>query len=103
MIKSSDILIAPSITSKNGDIEGIPNVLKEAMAAGVPVISTYHSGIPELVIDGYNGLLAPEKDIKALAEKIIYLIKNPDKFVKKYYDIKELTLELEQIYKRVLI
>ena len=70
----SDILLAPSVTSKDGDQEGIPVVLMEAFANGLPVISTYHSGIPELVQDGISGFLVPERDVDALKEKINQLI-----------------------------
>jgi colanic acid/amylovoran biosynthesis glycosyltransferase len=58
-------------------MEGIPVALMEAMAAGVPVLSTYHSGIPELVDHGVTGLLAPEKDHVQIAENICRLIDEP--------------------------
>jgi colanic acid/amylovoran biosynthesis glycosyltransferase len=73
---NSDILIAPSVTGKDGDMEGIPVVLMEALALGLPCISTEHSGIPELIIDGETGLLAPERDSAALANHIVKLIEN---------------------------
>ena len=76
-LNQSHIFILPSITDKTGDEEGIPNSLKEAMAMGLPVISTYHAGIPELIQDGRSGFLVPEKDSKALVKKIEYLINNP--------------------------
>ncbi len=74
----SHIFIAPSVMAKNGNKEGIPNVLKEAMAMGLPVISTYHGGIPELVEHGVSGLLVPERDTDELAEKLSYLIEHPE-------------------------
>ena len=74
LMQDSDILIAPSITANDGDKEGIPVVLMEAQAMGLPVISTYHSGIPELIIDGHNGFLVKERDFSALADKIVTLI-----------------------------
>jgi colanic acid/amylovoran biosynthesis glycosyltransferase len=70
LMEACDCLALPSVTAANGDQEGIPVTLMEAMAAGLPVISTYHSGIPELVTDGETGLLAPERDATALAGAI---------------------------------
>lgn len=70
VLKDSDILLAPSVTSKESDQEGIPVVLMEAMAMGLPVISTYHSGIPELVQDGVSGFLAPEGNVTILTDKL---------------------------------
>jgi len=78
MIRENDILIVPSITTDEGDKEGIPNVLKEAMALGVPVITTTHSGIPELVIDNETGFLVPERNHNDIASRIQYIIENPD-------------------------
>jgi len=70
----ADILIAPSRTASDGEVEGIPNVLKEAMCLGLQVIATRHAGISELVEDGVNGILvsenAPEEIAKALDELI---------------------------------
>jgi glycosyltransferase involved in cell wall biosynthesis len=61
----------------DGDRDGIPNVLVEAMAASLPVVATAVSGIPELVRDGENGLLVPPDDPGALAEAITRLGKDP--------------------------
>jgi len=70
----ADIFILPSVISADGDKEGIPVSLMEAMAAGVPVVSTFHSGIPELIEHGVSGLLAPERDWMALGEQIAILL-----------------------------
>lgn len=78
ILSTSHILLAPSVTSRDGDMEGIPVVLMEAMASGLPVISTQHSGIPELVSQGVSGFLVPERDAPALAEQIINLIQQPE-------------------------
>lgn len=75
-LRDSDALLAPSITATDGDMEGIPMVLMEAMAMGVPVISTRHSGIPELIENGVSGLLAPERDVDALTEHIERLLRD---------------------------
>jgi glycosyltransferase involved in cell wall biosynthesis len=61
----------------DGDRDGIPNVLVEAMAAGLPVVSTRVSGLPELVQDGVNGLLVLSEDPHALAEAMLRLTKDP--------------------------
>lgn len=73
LLNDADILIAPSITGNDGDQEGIPVVLMEALAQGIPVLSTQHSGIPEVVQDGKSGFLVPERDVDALAEKLVFL------------------------------
>jgi colanic acid/amylovoran biosynthesis glycosyltransferase len=78
LLSEAHVLIAPSITTSAGDIEGIPNVMKEAMATGMPVIGTLHSGIPELVEDGVCGFLVPERDSEALADRLAALIDHPD-------------------------
>ena len=57
---------------------GIPNVLLEAMAAKVPVITTGLPSIPELIEDGKTGFIVQEKDPHALAEKVMLLANNPD-------------------------
>jgi glycosyltransferase involved in cell wall biosynthesis len=62
----------------DGDRDGIPNVLVEAMAAELPVVSTAVSGIPELVDDGRNGLLVPPDDPAALADAMLRLADDPD-------------------------
>ena len=108
IIKNSDIMLAPSVTSRNGDREGIPVVLMETMAMGLPIISTVHSGIPELIENGVSGFLVPERDVDALAEKLNYLVENPDiwrnmgaagrGFVEEYYNIDKLNDKLVEIY-----
>ena len=61
LMSEVDCFVAPSITARNGDQEGIPVALMEAMAIGTPVISTRHSGIPELIVEGESGLLVDER------------------------------------------
>lgn len=67
-----------SITPVSGDMEGTPLAVLEASAAAIPVISTYHAGIPDVVIHGQTGLLCEEHDVAAMAENICQLIENPD-------------------------
>jgi len=71
ILDKSDIFLLPSVTDKLGDMEGVPVALMEAMTAGLIVVSTIHSGIPELIEHGVNGFLVPEKNSKGLAEAII--------------------------------
>lgn len=70
LMQEADLLLAPSVTSETGDMEGIPVVLMEAMAIGLPVLSTYHSGIPELVEDGVNGYLVTERSSLYLVQRL---------------------------------
>jgi colanic acid/amylovoran biosynthesis glycosyltransferase len=72
--ENAHILLAPSVTASDGDQEGIPVAIMEAMASGMPVISTIHTGIPELVVDGITGYLAKERDADGLAEAISRLL-----------------------------
>jgi colanic acid/amylovoran biosynthesis glycosyltransferase len=78
LMASSHALVAPSVTGADGDMEGIPTVTMEAMASGLPVLSTFHSGIPEAVVDGYTGFLAPERNAEILGRYILHLFDNPD-------------------------
>jgi glycosyltransferase involved in cell wall biosynthesis len=75
--RASLFALAPVVIS-DGDRDGIPNVLVEAMAAGAPVVSTAISGIPELIVDGANGLLVEPGDAAALAQAITRLVLDPE-------------------------
>jgi colanic acid/amylovoran biosynthesis glycosyltransferase len=77
-LRRSHAFVLPSVTAGNGDIEGIPVALMEAMAAGLAVVSTRHSGIPELVEDGKTGFLAPERDVETLAGRLAWVAGNPE-------------------------
>ena len=74
----ADLLVLPSVVLENGDRDGIPNVLVEAMAMGVPVISTRISAIPELIEDGRNGLLVAPRRPDRLADAIVQSFDDPD-------------------------
>ena len=71
------VYVQPSRIAADGDRDGIPNVLLEAMAMGLPVVASNVSGIPELVIDGENGLLVPPDDAAALADAITRVLHEP--------------------------
>ena len=68
--KHADVFCLPCRVLDNGDRDGLPNVLMEAMACGLPVITTPVSGIPEIIKDGHNGALVPPDDAEALANAI---------------------------------
>lgn len=73
-IKDAKVLVLPSVTAGDGDCEGLPTVMLEAMARGTPVIGTEHAGIPEVIIDGVNGYLVPERDVQLLSERITKIL-----------------------------
>ncbi|MDH1171703.1 glycosyltransferase [Pantoea agglomerans] len=72
-LSEADIFLLPSKTAADGDMEGIPVALMEAMAVGLPVVSTFHSGIPELIENNVSGWLVEEDDPEALAETLLKL------------------------------
>lgn len=72
-LSQADIYLQPSVVAQNGDKEGVPVSIMEAMASGVPVVSTFHSGIPELITHNLSGLLVEERDVEALASAIFHL------------------------------
>jgi len=107
-----DIFVLPSVTASNGDQEGIPVSLMEAMATGMPVVSTWHSGIPELVVDGKSGFLTNERDDVALADAVGRLVEEPGvvasmgeagrRVIEEHYNIDRLNDQLEGIYESLL-
>lgn len=112
LMQQTDILIAPSVVGGDGDEEGIPVVLMEALAQGMPVLSTQHSGIPELVQDGESGFLVPEGDVDALADRLEFLVKHQEiwsemgrkgrEHVEKFYNINSLNNRLVELYHQLL-
>ena len=72
--RQADLFVLGCELAANGDRDGIPNVLVEAMAMGVPVVVTDISAIPELVSDGVTGLLVPPRSPEALAAAMIRLL-----------------------------
>jgi colanic acid/amylovoran biosynthesis glycosyltransferase len=74
------LLLAPSVTASDGDVEGgAPVTLIEAQATGLPVVSTFHCDIPEVVVDGKTGLLAPERDVSELARHLLILDRHSER------------------------
>jgi glycosyltransferase involved in cell wall biosynthesis len=73
LMKNADVFLHHSVTSEKGDKEGIPTVIMEAMATGLPVISTFHSAIPELIYHNQDGFLVEEKDIDGYTDVMLKL------------------------------
>lgn len=78
LYQQADIFALACVVAKSGDRDGMPNVLLEAMALELPVVTTPVTGNPELVLDGQTGLLAIERDAQSLAEAIERLINDPE-------------------------
>jgi glycosyltransferase involved in cell wall biosynthesis len=72
------VFTLPCVVASDGDRDGIPNAILEAMAAGIPVVSTPTSGIPEVVRDDDTGLLVPVADRTALADALERLVRDPE-------------------------
>jgi glycosyltransferase involved in cell wall biosynthesis len=72
--REATIFALPCVTGPDGDRDGIPNVILEAMAMRLPVVSTRHSGIPEAIDDGRTGLLVPPGDPGEIANAIARLL-----------------------------
>jgi colanic acid/amylovoran biosynthesis glycosyltransferase len=111
-MQEADIFMMSYVTAKSGDSEGLPNVLKEAQAAGLPIISTFHAGVPEVVLNRETGLLAKEKDIAGLSKNLNSLIENPKlrikfgksgrRLIKKKFNVVNQTRKLEKIYRELI-
>ena len=104
----SRVFVGPSRTAASGDSEGFGMVFLEAALAELPVVAYRHGGVPEAVVDGVTGLLAPENDIATLAAHIGYLLANPQiaaqmgaagrARVIRDFDVEKQTILLEEIY-----
>ena len=77
LMKAAEIFIQHSMTDERGDEEGFPVAVLEAMAHSLPVVSTWHAGIPEAVVHGATGYLVSEGDSVAMAERIVALAQSP--------------------------
>jgi colanic acid/amylovoran biosynthesis glycosyltransferase len=107
-MSEADIFVLTSVTAGDGDQEGLPVSLIEAQAMGLPVVSSYHTGIPELIADGQTGLLAKEKDTEKIAEHLATLVRNHElrltfgqkarERVKKEFDLAALNDELADYF-----
>lgn len=96
-----------SIIPKNGDMEGIPNAIIEAMAMELPILSTYHSGIPEAIENGVHGFLSQEGDISSYAKNMERILEFPYLNINKTKVIEQFSIDnhiaqLKNIYRSIL-
>lgn len=77
-MRAARCFVQHSIVAPSGDSEGTPVSIIEASATGLPVISTRHAGIPDVVLDGETGFLVDERDVASMAERMIRLASQPD-------------------------
>lgn len=76
LLSKASLFIQHSITASNGDTEGMPTAIQEAMSAGCVIVSTNHAGIPEHIKNGINGMLVEEGNINAFTNSIIDVLSN---------------------------
>jgi glycosyltransferase involved in cell wall biosynthesis len=108
----SHIFLHASQTGHDGNQEGVPNSMLEAMASGLPVFATEHGGIPEAIEDGVSGLLVPERDHDALSQALLNAAQDPDFLsriarsgadsVRKKFDLRTQARRLEDIYLQMI-
>jgi glycosyltransferase involved in cell wall biosynthesis len=111
LMRRAWLLAAPSVTARDGDAEGLPNVVVEAAASGVPVVATAHAGIPEAVEDGVSGLIVAEHDPESLASALRRLLGSPDlrqaqsqaarRIAETRFDLRRQSERLEDLYDSV--
>jgi colanic acid/amylovoran/stewartan biosynthesis glycosyltransferase WcaL/AmsK/CpsK len=108
LMQSMDALLFPSITGANGDQEGSPVVLKEAMATGLPIVASNHAGVDEIVDHGVSGFLVAERDAAGLAYALHALLRSPELCARMgaaarskavaEFDVKRLNRQLHRYY-----
>jgi len=76
LYRAADLFVLPAMHDEGGNVDGLPNVILEAMASGLPVVASGISGIPLAVEDGASGLLVPERDGAALGAALLRLLKD---------------------------
>jgi colanic acid/amylovoran biosynthesis glycosyltransferase len=109
---ASHIFLHPSETGSDGNQEGIPNSMLEAMATGLPVFATNHGGIPEAIENGVSGILVPERDHEALSSALLEAAQNGNELrrlarngatvVAEKFDQQKQIRRLEEIYLRMI-
>jgi colanic acid/amylovoran biosynthesis glycosyltransferase len=111
MMAAAHLFMLTSV-SVDGDQEGQGLALQEAQAAGLPVVATDHGAFPEGILPGESGFLVPERDVAALAERLLYLIEHPEiwpamgrrgrEHVERNYDLRLLNSRLVDLYREAL-
>jgi colanic acid/amylovoran biosynthesis glycosyltransferase len=112
VLAEHEVLLAPSVVASNGDREGTPTVVLEAMAVGLVPIGTNHEGIPEQIDDGESGFVVPERDPAAIAGAIRVLAESRDRLramsplarakVEREFDRQQLTNDLVLVYRSLV-
>lgn len=107
LMNEANFFIHHSITTESGETEGIPNAIMEAMAMELPVLSTYHAGIPELVENGVNGFLVEEKNINEMAKMMEKIMsweykKDSRKKIEEMFSIQKHNEDIQELYKHIL-
>lgn len=107
-----DVFIQASKTTEDNRKEGTPMAIADVMATGMPVVSTYHSDIPEMVSDGVTGYLAQENDVVSLTDCLQKLLNNPGVLkefsknsrahVEKHFSSSQQTAQLEVLYQSLI-
>ena len=112
-MSKADIYIHPSVTAQDGNSEGgAPTTILEAQAMGIPILSTYHADIPNVVVPGQSALLAKERDWESLASNVHHLMENQNEwakmgqagrnFVEEYHNVKKEVQGLEESYSSLI-
>ncbi len=113
LLSESLAFVQHSITAANGDMEGTPLAVLEASAAGLPVISTKHAGIPDVIVDGTTGLLCAEHDVATMANHMDILLSDVEKaktmgaagkaHIKKHFTLERHINTLQEVLEENLI
>jgi colanic acid/amylovoran biosynthesis glycosyltransferase len=111
LMQQAELFALPSQTASDGHSEGLGIVFNEASASGLPVVATWHGPIPEAVLDGTTGMLVPERDDRALSERLEILLgdralgaemgRRGRELVCERFDLRTQTATLEDLYERL--